>query len=174
MMAFMKKHYPLLGSLLLAAFLVGALACRRPPPPPAPAPYVAPAPTVTYTPTTEEWVHMPVRIIFEPGSSYLSPEARAVLAEAHASMAHRTDIVRVRIEGHTDPRGPEAHNDRLALERAQSVMDYIVGTLGMPRELFEVQGFGSSRPLTSNTTEADRAQNRRVEFSLLVRRQAAM
>lgn len=168
-----RNRFKFVGTLMIALALWGLFGCAPPPPPaPAPAPVVV-STGPSYRPTTEEWVHLPARIGFEPGSSYVNPAARAMLAEAHASMAARTDIVRIRIEGHTDPRGPEANNDRLALERAQNVMDYIVGTLGMPRELFEVQGFGSTRPVTSNTTEADRAQNRRVEFTMLVRRQAA-
>ncbi len=171
--SFIKKHFHFLGTLAAGLLLWGVFGCAPPPPAPRPQPAPAPAPAPTHHPTTEEWVHLPVRILFENGSSYVNPEARAMLAEAHASMAHRTDIVRIRIEGHTDTRGSEAGNDRLALERAQNVMDYLVGTLGMPRELFEVQGYGSTRPLTSNTTHADRAQNRRVEFTILVRRQAA-
>ena len=97
-----------------------------------------------------------------------------MLREAHASIASRTDIVRVRVEGHADSRGTEEQNQRLSEERAAAVVDFLVGDLGLPRELFESVGYGSSRPLTSETTASDRVQNRRVEFSILVRRQAAM
>lgn len=162
-----------LGMTLLVAMALAVLGCPNdPPPPPPPTPAPAPAPTPT-GPTTEEWVPVPTRITYDRGSSYLSPEARALLAEAHASMSHRTDIVRVRIEGHADDGGSESRNELLAEERAQGVLDYLVGTLRMPRELFEVQSYGSTRPLTSSTTEADRGNNRRVEFQMLVRRQAA-
>ncbi len=96
-----------------------------------------------------------------------------MIREGHASLAHRTDIVRIRIEGHADGRGSQAGNHQLGMERAQGVMDFLIGQLGMPRELFEVHSYGDERPLTSETTAADRVQNRRVEFSILVRRQAA-
>ena len=116
---------------------------------------------------------MPARITYPTGGSRLDDQARAMLREAHASMAHRTDVVRVRVEGHADGRGSSEANHRLARERAQGVVDFLVGELGMPRELFEVHSYGDERPLTSETTPQDRVINRRVEFSLLVRRQAA-
>lgn len=116
---------------------------------------------------------MPTRINYERGSSRLSDQHRAMLNEAHASMSHRTDIARVRIEGHADDGGSESRNNLLAEERAMGVLDYMTGHLRMPRELFEVQSYGNNRPLTSSTTGSDDAVNRRVEFSFLVRRQAA-
>jgi OOP family OmpA-OmpF porin len=162
------------GVVVVLAALVGC----RPPPPPAPPPpapvYTAPvAATPTYRPTTEEWVHLPVRLVYPTGGSRLSDEHRAMLREAHASLANRTDIVRIRVEGHTDERGNRELNEQLSMERAQSVVDYLVGDLGLPRELFEARGFGEEAPVTSGTTASDRVQNRRVEFSILVRRQAA-
>lgn len=139
------------------------------PPPPPPPPRERPHQVVT-----EEWVELPFRILYPLGGSRLDDEARALLREAHASVAHRTDIIRVSVEGHTDSRGMRETNERLGLERAQGVVDFLVGDLGMPRELFEVHSFGDTRPITSCTTAADCLQNRRVEFRILVRRTAAM
>ncbi len=178
-----RKHLlTMLGGFIAALMVSTAIGCRPDPPPPppprpvpAPAPAPAPQPTAepAYRPTTEEWVHLPVRLVYPTGGSRLSDEHRAMLREAHSSLAHRTDIVRVRVEGHADSRGNEELNQRLSEERAQAVVDFLVGDLGMPRELFETVGYGSTRPLTSETTASDRVQNRRVEFSILVRRQAA-
>jgi outer membrane protein OmpA-like peptidoglycan-associated protein len=139
----------------------------------APPPPQQPAGEPSYRPTTEEWVQLPVRILYPSGGSRLDDQARAVIREGHASMVHRTDIVRVRVEGHADGRGSVDANHQLGMERAQGVVDFMVGELGMPRELFEVVSYGDERPLTSETTASDRVQNRRVEFSILVRRQAA-
>jgi peptidoglycan-associated lipoprotein len=116
---------------------------------------------------------MPARILYPSGGSRLDDQARAMLREAHASMAARTDIVRIRVEGHADGQGNREANMRLGSERAEGVVDFLVGELGLPRELFETLSFGDERPLTSETTPGDRVQNRRVEFSVLVRRQAA-
>ena len=175
-----------IGTVVAALFVVGALGCHHeepppPPPPPPPQPVVLPAPVApaqpvgepSYRPTTEEWVHLPVRILYPTGGSRLDDQARAMIREGYATMVHRTDIVRVRVEGHADGRGSAEANNALGLERAQGVVDFMVGELGMPRELFEVVSYGDERPITSETTTEDRVQNRRVEFSILVRRQAA-
>ncbi len=170
-------------TITAASLLLTAFGCRPPippPPPRVPTPQVvvhtpAPAPVVqpVVRPTTEEWVHLPVRVLYPSGGARLDDMARAIIREGYASLSHRTDIVRVRLEGHADGRGTEEQNRQLGLDRATGVMDMLVGELGMPRELFEVISFGDERPITSETTAADRVQNRRVEFSILVRRQAA-
>lgn len=165
-----------LGALMLIG-CGGSQQEVAPPPPPPPPPVEtatpAPPPQRTVTPTTEEWVHLPVTIHYPSGGSRLDDEARAMIREGQASMAHRTDIIRVRVEGHADGRGNAEANNRLGLERAQGVVDFMVGELGMPRELFEVVSYGDERPLSSETTRGDLVLNRRVEFSILVRRQAA-
>lgn len=97
-----------------------------------------------------------------------------MMRELHASVAHRTDIIRVRVHGHADGRGSQQDNERLASERAQGVVDFLVGDLGMPRELFEIVGHGDDDPLSSGTTASDRMINRRVTFEILVRRRAAL
>jgi len=113
-------------------------------------------------------------INYPTGGSRLDDRSRALLREAYASVGHRTDIVRISVDGHADSRGNQADNERLALERAQGVVDFLVGELGMPRELFEIHGHGSEQPRSSGTTAGDRLLNRRVEFRILVRRQAAL
>jgi outer membrane protein OmpA-like peptidoglycan-associated protein len=136
-----------------------------------PAPLPPTGPTVQ--PPTEEWVHLPIIVNYPSGGARLDDEARAMMRELHASLVNRTDIIRIRVEGHTDDEGRAEDNERLGLERAQGVVDFATGDLGLPRELFEVQSFGDRAPRSSNSNGADRLLNRRVEFSILVRRQAA-
>jgi OOP family OmpA-OmpF porin len=171
-----------LGTVVAALLVFAALGCAEDPPPPPPIPTPppivtaapAPAPVAPIVrPTTEEWVHLPVRVLYPSGGARLDDQARALIREGYASLAHRTDIVRIRLEGHADGRGSEEANHQLGLERAQGVLDFLVGEMGMPRELFELVSYGDDQPITSDTTAADRVQNRRVEFSILVRRQAA-
>jgi OmpA-OmpF porin, OOP family len=163
-----------IGTMVAAALFALALGCAPPPPPPPqPQPVVQPAPQPVARPTTEEWVALPIKILYPSGGSRLDDAARAMLREGHASLSARTDIVRVRVEGHADSQGSAAANQQLGLDRAQGVVDFLVGEIGMPRELFEVHSYGDTMPITSDTTQQDRVQNRRVEFKILVRRQAA-
>jgi len=162
-------------AVIMTLLMVPLMGCHHepqqtvvtPPPPPPPPPREQPLPE------PEEWVDMPVRIVYRLGGSRLDDVSRALLRELHATASHRTDIVRISVEGHADSRGSAEANERLGAERAHGVVDFLVGELGMPRELFETHSFGDSRPITSCTTEADCLQNRRVEFRLLVRRRAA-
>lgn len=116
----------------------------------------------------EEWVHVPVRLLFAEGSSSVDDMARTLLREMHASLAHRTDIVQIQVEGHTNPSSSEANNSQLALNRARNVVAFMVNELGMAREQIKVVSYGSTRPVTQD--HAHSVQNRRVEFSILVRR----
>ncbi len=67
------------------------------------------------------------------------------------------------MEGHSSSEGGDEHNQTLSEQRAQAVLDYLAGK-GVSRERLSSRGFGSSRPLESNTTEAGREDNRRVDF----------
>ncbi|MCC5944822.1 MAG: OmpA family protein [Bernardetiaceae bacterium] len=71
----------------------------------------------------------------------------------------------VRIEGHTDDKGNAAYNLKLSQNRAEAVRNHLI-LMGIAAERIEAQGFGKSQPISDNQTEAGRALNRRVEFSL--------
>ena len=55
----------------------------------------------------------------------------------------------------------------LSKKRAQSVVDYLIGTYQMPRNRFIVVGNGPDKPIASNNSDAGRAQNRRTDFELV-------
>ena len=71
--------------------------------------------------------------------------------------------MRVEVQGHTDIRGTEKHNQKLSEKRARSVVVYLVGKDIEPTRLSAV-GFGPQKPIASNATEAGMAKNRRVEL----------
>jgi outer membrane protein OmpA-like peptidoglycan-associated protein len=77
--------------------------------------------------------------------------------------------VRVAIDGHTDSRGTDAHNDALSLRRADSVRAAF-DQMGVTRARFSVQGHGEHQPVATNATTAGMRQNRRVEVTLLGQR----
>ena len=70
---------------------------------------------------------------------------------------------KVQIEGHSSSEGGDAHNQTLSKDRAQAVLDYLAAR-DVARERLLATGFGSTRPLESNLTEAGREANRRVDF----------
>lgn len=78
-----------------------------------------------------------------------------------------TDIVMLRIEGHTDFIGDDAYNQSLSERRAQRVLDALVER-GIDRSRLRSVGFGDTRPLDPARTDAARARNRRVEFHIEV------
>lgn len=76
--------------------------------------------------------------------------------------------LKVEIEGHTDDHGSDAYNDKLSEERAKAVVDHLVGRK-VDAERITWKGYGEQQPLVPNTTEANRALNRRVEFRVIDR-----
>jgi outer membrane protein OmpA-like peptidoglycan-associated protein len=75
----------------------------------------------------------------------------------------RRDIL---IEGHTDSTGSESYNLDLSQRRAAAVRDFLVSN-GIDPERVTARGYGKAYPVASNTTEAGREQNRRVEVVIL-------
>jgi OOP family OmpA-OmpF porin len=67
------------------------------------------------------------------------------------------------IEGHTDNVGDNEHNMRLSQKRAESVVDYLVKNSGIERSRLSAKGYGSTQPITSNSTPEGRRKNRRID-----------
>ena len=107
-------------------------------------------------------------VLFATDSATIRPGAAATL-EALADYLRANPGVRVAIDGHTDSRGTDAHNDALSLRRADAVRAAF-DDMGVTRARFSVRGFGESQPVASNATAAGMRQNRRVEITLLGRR----
>lgn len=70
------------------------------------------------------------------------------------------------VYGHTDSTGSDTYNLDLSQRRAQSVASYLSGQ-GVNGQRFAVQGFGETRPVADNGSDAGRALNRRVEIQLV-------
>jgi OOP family OmpA-OmpF porin len=82
--------------------------------------------------------------------------------ERAAAFLRRYGNVKARIEGHTDSRGTDAYNPKLSERRADSVRKLLTERYGIDASRLTSVGYGESRPIASNDTEAGRAQNRRV------------
>ena len=73
---------------------------------------------------------------------------------------------RFEVGGHTDSDGDEASNERLSLQRAEAVVDYLVSS-GVQDNRLSAIGFGESNPIASNDTAEGKARNRRIEFNII-------
>lgn len=100
--------------------------------------------------------------LFAHNSSALTAASMHRLDQLLQTIKATPKVVEVRIEGHTDNTGNDAVNLPLSKARAQSVRDYLVLN-GLEMVNIKVDGFGSSRPVADNQTEAGRSANRRVE-----------
>jgi len=102
-------------------------------------------------------------ILFDLNKSNLKPQAQVVLADIKASIIDKYPGARVIVEGDTDDRGTQAYNLTLSQRRAQSVADWLKGH-GIAASRMETKGYGILKPRYPNTTEENRARNRRVEI----------
>lgn len=73
----------------------------------------------------------------------------------------------IEVEGYTDNVGGAAYNERLGLERAETVKRYLHEHHQMPLHKINVISYGEANPVAPNTTRAGRAQNRRVVVRVL-------
>ncbi len=74
--------------------------------------------------------------------------------------------LKIEISGHTDSTGDKKSNQALSENRAKSVMEYLTNK-GIPSARITYKGYGDSKPVSGNDTEAGRALNRRTEFTIL-------
>ncbi len=135
--------------------------------PPGAAPYTVEVPLArSRIEVTASAVLLRQQVRFQFNEATLAPESYRVLDELAATLRTDPRVGRVEIQGHTDAVGAEAYNVALSQRRADVVRDYLVGR-GVAPERLVATGYGTSRPQTSNDTEAGRARNRRVQFEVL-------
>jgi OmpA-OmpF porin, OOP family len=103
-------------------------------------------------------------IYFKTGSAELDNESEPLL-NSGADIAKRCPSVQFRVEGHTDNVGSKRSNQQLSEERAKSVVDYLIAK-GVGADRISSAGYGETRPVKPNDSEANRAKNRRIEFKV--------
>nr|WP_232831093.1 OmpA family protein [Peristeroidobacter agariperforans] len=72
----------------------------------------------------------------------------------------------IEVAGHTDSTGSDQYNQQLSERRASSVANYLTGQ-GVTQQRLLTVGAGESHPIASNDSESGRAQNRRVEMTIV-------
>lgn len=107
----------------------------------------------------------PLRInnlFFDTDKSSLRPESFPELRRLALIITKNPGLM-IEIMGHTDDQGPDDYNQQLSEARAQSVRQYLINA-GVPPTALKAVGYGESRPVQPNTSDASRQLNRRVEF----------
>ena len=98
---------------------------------------------------------------FELDRAELMPGSKEALVAVVDYLRELPEVI-VTIAGHTCWLGTEAHNQKLAEQRAQAVANFIVSQ-GIGPDRLVVEAFGEAKPVATNQTEEGRKRNRRVE-----------
>jgi outer membrane protein OmpA-like peptidoglycan-associated protein len=104
-------------------------------------------------------------ITFETGSDVIRPSSAATLDQAVTVLQTYPDV-RLLILGHTDDRGERDLNLDLSKRRAEAVKVYLVER-GIDASRLTTEGRGPDEPIDSNASRAGRANNRRIEFTIV-------
>lgn len=108
---------------------------------------------------------MPNSITFNTNESILKATSNAVL-DSVAIVAKEYDKTKLQIIGYTDSTGNDKINIPLSERRAAAVANYLA-LRGVAGARLSAYGAGAANPIASNTTEEGKAQNRRVEITLI-------
>ncbi len=166
-----------LGLSIVSRF--GAVPAAPAPAPVAPAPAPAPAP-VQEAPAPQKVVIDLRGVNFKfdfpkKGQVHASEIGKALAVPTSDSIAildqavdtlKRYPDVHVTVAGYTDSKGTEAYNQALSERRAQIVYDYLTSHGIDASRLEGPIGHGENDPIGDNSTDAGRAQNRRVELQV--------
>ena len=111
---------------------------------------------------TAREVRITQQIQFETGRAVIKKVSFPIL-DAVRDVMKTFPAMRLEVQGHTDNVGNAAYNTRLSQQRADAVRKYLVSH-GIEDGRLVAKGYGATQPLLPNTTEANRALNRRVQF----------
>ena len=108
---------------------------------------------------------MPGNVTFAFDSAQLNPQFNSVLDKVGQTLVEYDQTV-IQIAGHTDSTGTHAYNMKLSDQRAGSVKSYLAGR-GVPAQRMQTVGAGPDYPIADNATPEGRAENRRVEITIV-------
>jgi outer membrane protein OmpA-like peptidoglycan-associated protein len=110
-------------------------------------------------------VKLKKEVHFQHDSTEILPDSMGLLEELAELFKTKADIRLAEVQGHTDNTGSAVYNQRLSQGRAQAVVDALV-RLGVASDRLVAKGYGADKPLVPNTTDANRAKNRRVQVMI--------
>lgn len=160
-----KQCYP------VASFQVPTFNCEGgapppPPPPPVEEPKVEEPPPAPVAEIKDEKIELNEKVQFELAKAELLPQSKSLLDEVVKIMKEHPEIEKIRIEGHTDSDASDSYNLKLSNNRAAAVRAYLESQ-GVEGSRMESKGFGESKPIADNSTDAGKEQNRRVEIHIV-------
>jgi outer membrane protein OmpA-like peptidoglycan-associated protein len=107
-------------------------------------------------------VSFPAEVLFDFDKSDIRPDAAKALSQL-ALIIRAQPKGHTRLEGHTDSKGDDAYNQKLSERRAESVKKWLVEKEQIDPSRLVTRGWGKSKPVAPNDTEANRQKNRRLE-----------
>jgi outer membrane protein OmpA-like peptidoglycan-associated protein len=102
-------------------------------------------------------------VLFDTDRSEVRPESKTALDQV-AALLKDDPTLKVEVAGHTDNIGSAAANLALSKARAAAVVRWLVTAYGINAAQLVANGYGDTKPVAPNDTEANRAKNRRVEL----------
>ncbi len=102
-------------------------------------------------------------IYFDTDKTDIKPESAKTL-EQIAELLKIDRSLKLEVAGHTDNTGTKEHNQSLSQGRAQAVVDALVKNYGIDAQRLQAKGYGDTKPVADNGSDAGRAKNRRVEL----------
>jgi len=112
---------------------------------------------------TVEKIEIEGEVFFDTAKASIKPESFTLLDEVAQVMIDHPELLRLRVEGHTDSRGDNASNLVLSKDRAAAVLAYLIDK-GVAPERLVSQGFGETKPLDKHENATAWKKNRRVDF----------
>src|SRR5262245_6826963 len=111
---------------------------------------------------TDKEIKITQQIHFEFDKDKIRPESFPIL-DAVVDVLRTNSKIKLEIQGHTDNKGAAAYNEKLSDRRAASVRKYLVAH-GIDADRLTSKGYGMKVPIVPNTSDQNRALNRRVQF----------
>lgn len=110
-------------------------------------------------------LNMPSNITFATDQDAVIPAFYPTL-DSVALVLKKYNQTLINVYGHTDSTGSDDYNQALSQRRANAVSQYLASQ-GVNSQRMAAVGYGETRPIADNSTEAGRAQNRRVEIQIV-------
>lgn len=102
-------------------------------------------------------------ILFDVNSANIKPESFGLI-KSIAIILQENPAVKIKIIGHTDSDGDEKDNLKLSKQRGEALKTMLSSSFGINTKRMSTDGKGESQPTLPNTSEINKANNRRVEF----------